>query len=236
MILQRKFFRSIAISAILVLSPLSREAPCAENPVFSYTHLLPSPYTLRAGRFVIGTDTALGLTDFLQIGTNVVLDIYQTYNAQAKLSLLDFPEFALALTGGWLNYNYANYSVNNPNIQVTSWLPGAVTAFGVFPYFALFVGGNLNFTKAILTPGVIDTSGYIRGAGAEMDMSWAYNPHRNSIGNVLSAGVTYDFSYQLFGVGVSHHWKGFHLGIHYYPNAQTYRVLPIIAGSMGVDI
>ncbi|MEK6580742.1 MAG: hypothetical protein AABZ55_16070 [Bdellovibrionota bacterium] len=230
------FLRIISTTALVGYLLLSNPARASENPIFGYPHLLPSPYTMRAGRLVIGSDAAFGLTDFIQISSNVILDIYQTYNAQVKLSLLDYPEFALALTGGWVSFNYSTYSLSNPNIQVTSWLPGFVSAVSIHPSLAAFFGGNLSISKSTLTTQTIETSGYIRGASGEVDLSWAYNPHKKSLGNVLSTGVTYDFSYQIYGVGVSHYWRGFHLGIHYYPNAKTYRVLPIISGSMALDI
>jgi hypothetical protein len=208
------------------------------NPLFSYTHLLPSPFTLPAGRLALGTGVAYGITDFLQVDTNLLADIYKFYNAEAKLALVDAPEFALALNVGYENFNYRDIDPTNPDVRVSSWLPGVVTAYEILPRLAMFTGANLNFTKTNIDNSGVRTSGYVTGARAEQDVSWAYNPPsgKHSVGNVLSGGLSYDFTYHIYGVGFSHHWPGFHVGIHYYPNADKYRVQPILSGGAVIDI
>jgi hypothetical protein len=208
------------------------------NPLFGYTHMMSSPFALPQGRLVFGTDLAFGLTDFLQVGTSILRDAYQFYNANAKLSLVDSGAFAMALTGEYQAYNYRDISSSNPDLSVRSVMPGLVTAFELVDRLALFAGGNLNFTNVELRTSGIETSGYVRGAQVESDLSWAYGApsRRRAISNVLSAGATYDVNYKIYGVGVSHHWPGFHIGLHYYPNADQYKVLPIIAGGGSVDL
>lgn len=221
----------------------------AQNPIFGYPHLLASPFTLPAGRLIIGTEAALGVTDFLEVGTSVLRDFYRIYNASAKLSLVDFEGFAFAVTGGFETFNYRDIHPTNPDLTVTSLLPGAVAAFELLPRFAIFAGGNLSYTKENLRSSGIETSGYIRGARLESDFAWAYNPPGASgsgkrasaapvrgVGNVLSGGLSYDVTYGLVGTGISHHWPGLHLGAHYYPNADRYKLQPIIAGGAVVDL
>ena len=67
-------------------------------------------------------------------------------------------------------------------------------------------------------------------------MMQAYNPKKKSLGNVLSTGLTYDFTFKIYGVGISHHWSGFQVGLHYYPDASKYRVMPILVGGAVVDL
>lgn len=215
------------------------EAPAAragENPLFGYTHLLPSPYTLPAGTLVLGTDVGFGVTDFFQVGTNVVRDLYQIYNANAKLSVLDYPEFAAGLTLGYQTFNYKDFDSTNPDLRVTSWLPGIVGAFSLLDNLALFGGANLNFTQTDLNRSGLKETGLTRGASLGSDLSWAYNPKKNGVGNVLSAGVSYDLTYDLFGFGASHTWPGFKIGLHYYPAADRYKLQPIIAGGAVVNL
>jgi len=226
----------LGISFFLGLGSTEVRASSYENPLFAYTHLLPSPLTLPAGRFVFGTEVAYGLADFLQIGTGLLQDIYQVYNVQAKLSFIDTEDFALALTLGYEMYNYDNISPNNPNLSVHSWLPGGVMAFSLLPQVALFVGGNYQISNVSLLTDQTKTSGYVEGVDLGSDISWAYSPGKKKLGNVLSAGVTYDATYKIFGFGVSHHWPGLHLGIHYYPNADQYKVQPILAGGAAIDL
>jgi hypothetical protein len=225
----------------------------ATNPLFGYTHMLPSPRTLPAGRLAYGTTFAYGITDFFQVSSGVLRDFYKFFNAEAKVSLVDLPGFALSPYVGWESYNYHNISDSNPDLAVMSYLPGMVAAIELDPTLAWFIGGNLNFTKTQLVTSGIETSGYIQGATGGSDLSWAYNyeggeetpqprrgrassrARRSAVGNVLSAGVTWDFTYKIFGVGISHHWPGFHLGVHYYPSVTHYPVQPIVAGGGSFD-
>jgi hypothetical protein len=230
----RRIVILLLIVALLV-RPGARPAQASEglNPVFSYTHLMPSPFTLPAGRLVFGTDVALGITDFFQVGTSLIRDVYKFYNVGAKASLVDTQEFALAATLGFQTYNLNDIDPRNPDFKVTSWMPGLVTAFELAPRLALITGGNLHFSQADLRTDGIETSGYAQGAHLGADLAWAYNPSsgkKRVSQNAFAVGATYDTTYQVYGVGLSHHWPGFQLGIHYYPNASQYRVMPIIAG------
>ncbi len=229
---------SALLSFVLLAASVApaRASSDVENPLFAYTHLLPSPFTLPAGRLLLGTHVAFGLTDFLQVSSDVLRDIFKVYNAEAKISLLDYQEFALALTLGLEHYNYHDIDDRNPDLGVTTWQPGAVTSFAILPTLAWFWGANLNISNSTLKTSGIQTSGYVTGAVLESDLSWAYNPKKKGVGNVLSGGVSYDMTYSILGVGVSHHWRGLHVGIHYYPNADQYRVQPIITGGAAVDL
>ena len=207
------------------------------NPLFGYTHRVQSPLTMKAGRLAFGTDIAFGLTDFLQVGTSLLQDVYKIFNANGKLALIQYPSFAAAVTVGYQTYNLNNIYAYNPDLTVSSWQPGLTTSFALLDNVALFVAGNLNYNSITLITDSTTSSGYQTGAQAESDISWAYNPpsSRRRISNVLSAGLSYDFTYKLIGYGVSHHWPGFHIGVHYFPNAGEYRVQPIIAGGGAID-
>lgn len=211
-----------------------RAAVEVENPLFAYTHLLPSPFTLPAGRLVLGTELVFGVTDFLQIGTNLVRNFYQNYNAQLKASLVDSPEFALALTGGLEYFNPRSLSGLNPDVWIRSYLPGLVAGFELLPRVGIFVGGNLNFSQTDVPSDELNRSGFFRGALLQSEINWAYNPPVKKrgvgLGNVVAAGMSYDLTYRLLGLGLSHHWPGFRLGVHYYPGAENFRWLPLING------
>ncbi|MBC7691451.1 MAG: hypothetical protein H7222_06755 [Methylotenera sp.] len=217
--------------------PGERTASEGPNPIFASTHLLPSPFTLRAGTLVYGTELAFGITDFLQVETSLIRDIYKIYNAGAKLSVIQTSDFAAALTVGYENYNLKDVNSLNPDFRLTSWQPGLVTAFTLLPRVALFWGANLNETNVDIRADAAASSGYQRGARTEFDLTWAYNPSTSAraVSNALSTGVSYDFTYHLVGYGVSHHWPGFHFGIHYYPNAGSSRIQPILAGGGSVS-
>ena len=242
----RSFIRFFAAITMVLMASAStaraakkgeeEESHRVQNPLLGYTHLLPSPFTLPQGRLAVGTSIAFGITDFLQIGTDVLRDFYKFYNANGKLAILDYEEFAAALTLGYEAFSLRDIDSANPNVTVQSWNPGFVAAYEFLPGFSHAFGGNLYLTKTEVDIPGLRTSGFARGFVIENDLSWAYNPKKRSIGNVLSAGLTYDFTYKLYGIGISHHWPGFHAGIHYYPTATKYRVQPILVGGAVVDL
>jgi hypothetical protein len=226
----------LRVLLVLLLSS-SAFASDFENPMFGYTHMLPSPFTLPAGRFVLGTDTAFGVTSFLQVSTNVVGDLYQFYNVQAEVSLYDDSLVALAVNLGYETYNIDSLSAAFPSQWISAWLPGAVAGFALAPPLALFLGGNLVVSGTDLSALGAQGSGFVHGAMVESDVSWNfYRPKKARVGYVLSAGVSYDASYQLWGYGLSVHIPHLHVGFHYYPQATYYPLQPILAGGAAFDL
>lgn len=225
----------IALLALCLAGLPSARAAEGSNALFSYTHLLSSPFTLPAGRIAIGTSVGIGLTDFLSVGTDIVRDIYKVYNASAKLGVFDNQYFALAFTGGWESYNYRDLDSANPDIQVTSWQPGFVMGYQLLPNVAHFVGGNLSYSSTTQNVAGTQHSGFVQGAQIESDISWAHAPGKRPTALVLSLGASYDFTYKSAGFGASYHIPGLHIGFHYYPNADKYKVQPIIVGGTSLS-
>lgn len=221
---------------IYLLFFLVQSALAVENPLFGYTHLLSSPFTTPAGRIAIGTTTSIGVTDFLDLETNLISDFFQIYNVKVRLAVLDFSKFAVGVYLGYQNVNLNNLSPSNPSTTLNAWIPGGVFGVEVVPHVAAFFGIQLFYPNMNISDSGIDTSGYLQGAQVESDLSWAYNPHKNRTGNVFSGGVSYNTTFSFYGLGVSHHWPGFHLGIHYYPDAQNLKVLPIFAVGAMLDL
>jgi hypothetical protein len=228
----------ILLALVLLTASVVPSAQAADetNPLFGYTHLLSTPLTLPGGRIILGTDVAYGITDFLQVGTSLLYDIYQVYNAEVKINVVNVHEFALALTGGWQSYNYDNIAPANPSIQVTSWQPGAVIGYELLPNLAHFIGANLSYANTTQNVAGTLLSGYVKGAQVESDLSWAHGPEKRPTMLVLSGGLSYDFTYKIVGFGVSYHVPGLHFGIHYYPNADQYKVQPILVGGTSFSL
>lgn len=183
---------------------------------------------------ILGTESSIGVTEFFQLSTNVLSDLNRIYNVSGKLLVHQNKNFAVAATIGYQTYNYQDVNILAPNAQSTSWMPGLVIAIEPVTDWAIFLGGNYQYSvlgNAIAT----ETAGYLHGANAEVDLTWAYRGSERGIPAALSLGASYDFTYSLVGVGLSHHWPSFHLGAHYYPSATFYRFQPILAGSMTVD-
>lgn len=226
--------KSILALCISILLPATAHA--RENPILAYTHLSPSPYTIPAGVVALGTTISFGVTDFFDIGTNIFLNLSRVYNARAKLALVDVDGFALALTGGWQRFNFKDLKSSNPDVTVTSTMPGLSTGFAFSRTVGLVLSGNTAITSTSLNQTGAETSGIVQGVEAEADLSWAYAPEKKTLGNAFSTGVSYDFTYKLVGMGLSHHWPSFQLGAHYIPKAATGKVQPIIGIGASVSL
>ena len=217
----------------------AQPSQAAENALFGSTHMQASPLSLSQGTLVYGTTVAYGVADFLQVSTDVIRDAYSVWNVGIKLSIFDQPEFAAAVTAGWETFNFHDIDPHNPNIRINAWTPGVIFAHELIPNVAMFYGANLYLANADKPLGALN-SGYTQGARLGSDVSWAYGSgggkKNGGIGNVVSAGVTWDVTYQTIGFGISHHWPGFKLGIHYYPTADQYKVLPMISGGGSLSI
>lgn len=209
------------------------------NALFAYPHIQASPLTLPAGKLILGTSVALGVTDFFQVGANILKLAYQIYNANTKLSIIDTYSFAFALTFGWESYSQEYTS--GISADVTSYLPGGVMAFTIAPTLAWFLGGQYRTSSVTFSSGDVTSSALFQGTRVGSDIAWAYAPKRsksggNRLGNVLAFGANYDITYKLYGFGMSHHWPGFQLGMHFYPNANDVKYEVIIVGGMSMDI
>jgi hypothetical protein len=200
--------------------------------VLTQTHLAPSPFTLLSGRVVMGSSVALGITDSIQISTDLLRDAYQIFNVGLKWSLFSNQRLAFALTFNFESYNLNILSDSNPDLQVQSWQPGAVIGLALNQSVAIFVYGKIDL-KNSAPASAVKSSGFLHSTSGGVDLAWAYQKeslktqHRS---NSLTLGASHDFGYQVSGVGISHHWPGFHLGIHYYLNAKSNAVWPIISG------
>ena len=211
-------------------------ALAAENYLFGYTHLLPSPFTIPQGQIAVGTTTGVGVTPFMDVETNLISDFFQIYNARARFSLFDNRQFAIGAYLGYQMVNLNNLAPANPSVTLSAWMPGATVAVEVLPAVAMFFGVQLFYPNMNIINSEIDSSGYLAGAQVETDVSWAYNPHQGHAANALSGGITYNTTFSFYGLGISHHWPGFQLGIHYYPNAQNLKVLPIFSAGGALNI
>ncbi len=244
----RKTLRACLFSLFFLTSVVK----AADQPLFAYTHLTPSPFTLPAGRVSMGTTISIGITNFLQLSTDLLRDAYQIFNANLKVSVIRSERFAAAVFVSYENYNLTALSSLNPSVQIESWQPGGVIGLAISDAFAVFATGRYDASQStsLLTGAAV--SGYTHSTSVGLDLSWAYqrnsgnseNPESQSdspsrlvaMGNVLSLGSTYDFGYEIPGVGISHHWPGFQLGLHYYFKTNSNSVLPIFAGGMSFDI
>jgi hypothetical protein len=201
------------------------------NAAFPYTHMLPSPFNIPRGSYVFGTSFAYGVFDSFELSTDVIRTLNQQWNFRAKVPLIEYPTFMASAFVDYNTFNAHHFDESNPDEWTKRWQPGLVTGFEITPDIAFFLGGNFNFGKT--TQPVNTTTAYLHGAQANMEWSWLYNPSTSRLGNnAISLGISYDFTYSMFGFGFTHHWKAFDLGLHYVFADRT-KFLPIFGFSAG---
>jgi hypothetical protein len=225
--------RFLLVTLLFLYAPADTTAHASDtrNYLFSFTHLAPSPFTLRSGQFVYGTVFAYGLNDYWQIGTNVLRDFYQIYNAHTKISLYDDSQIAFAAHFGFESYNVRTINPLLVSTDVMAFQPGVTGAYSINSRVASIT--SLSYSIQTVVSGF--ASGYVRGTRIHSDLAWLYGDLKRKTLTVLTPGVSYDFTYGVYGVGLSHHWPGFQLGFHYYVNATSNQLVPILSGGGSVQ-
>ena len=203
---------TIGLLLICFVSTAFAEVGFKGRPIINNV-MKPTGYTLNRGEFIVGIGSiGFGITDNVQIGTNLLLFIFQVYNANLKVSLTKTESMAFALG---LSFNSFNLDVGNDEIGFTSISPYAAftTKMGENTY--LHLGGQ-----------------YSTFSGeSEIDDAEASS---TSSGTSVSAGIEYSFSHKTkflaeggyditfegfrFGGAVLFGWEKFRLklGVNYF--------------------
>jgi hypothetical protein len=229
-----KLLKRKALLLVFLLLPLSAKA----SPV-GVTHMLPSPYTVEAGTLLYGTSLTYGITDFLQVGTNAYQLLNDVPNANAKLSFLDTENWAAAATFEWAELDLEN--VRGERVAtVTQYGPGVVVSTSITDVLSWTNGVKVIRRTVEGSEANAIKSGINQGTTYQSEIGWLYQdaPKKGNRGGAraLATGISYDTTYKLFGVGISHHWPGFQLGVHYYPGADEKKWIPIIVGGGSISI
>lgn len=198
-----------------------------DSPV-AWTHLAPSPAVIPNGEFVIGTSAGVGIGDVVDFSTNLVLDLEQELNVMSKIAIYHDHDFAVApfvmlsTQSITTTDQFGNQSTSNS----TAWFPGATVAYRL--------DGNLtadtSFMAAIRNPSIPMSlvqnprTSLIQGSTGYQELTFGFS---RKVG--LSTGVSYDFSYQIWGAGASIHISGFQIGGQFYFNVGQGNFLPILA-------
>ncbi|MBL6989238.1 MAG: hypothetical protein ISR65_05650 [Bacteriovoracaceae bacterium] len=213
-------FKFLVIASLLIINTAN-----AGRSALGITHTLPSPYTLPSGVFTYGTSLAYGVTDSIQIGTNLHLLLNSIGNANAKIAIYSDEDLALATNFGWSKYNLDDLS-GSKLATVNSYNLGLVFGWAITYKLAWTNGFEYALRKVDGIDSSVVSSGLTLGTRVTSELAWAYSDN-----NAVAIGATYDTTYSLWGFGISHYLKNFHLGVHYYPKAEQDKYIPIVAGS-----
>lgn len=175
---------------------------------------MPTGYTLNSGEFLIGLGPiGFGISDNIQVGTNILLFLFQVYNANLKISLIKSADMALAAGVG---FHHFNWNIEGEGeFSPTAITPYAVVTFGMGPKTNLHIGGEYYAFTEDFNIDDVDVESSVSGsrvyAGIETSMS-------EKTKFLFEGGYDIDFEGLTFGGAVLFGWEKFRLklGVSYY--------------------
>lgn len=170
-------------------------------------------HTLNKGEIMVGLGPiAIGLSDRVQLGTSLLFYIFQYYNADLKVNLLDLDSTAIAVGIQWGYFNLEVFGADEPFTTVAPYLAftqrvGEQTNLHLTGQFSFF-GGEEDVANAEANFTSTGTSVF---AGLEMGLS-------NRTHFLLESA--YDITFEGFRMGgaILFGWEMFRLklGVSYY--------------------
>ena len=188
---------------------------------------VPTGYTLHKGEFSIGIGpVGFGITENVQLETNLLLWLFQFYNAGLKIALFenDLSAFSVGIGVASLNLDYSN---SEGDVSFLALGPFAAFTTKIGPSTKLHLGARYSHFEADVDDVDLDdvdatssSSGTAVNGGIEYSMS-----HRTKF--VADGGYDFDFEGGRFGGGVIFAWTTFRLklGVSYYSAGEGF-VLP----------
>jgi len=182
-------------------------------------------YTLNKSEFYVGIGTiGFGINDRIQIGTNLLLFLFQVNNANLKISLIQSEKSAFAMG---LDYTSFSLKIIGKNVGFSQFTPFVTYTVNISDAFKLHVGGRY---------AIFSGDGEIKDAKVKSTSS----------GTTILSGFEYDLSnrtkflgeggYDLtfegirLGAAVLFGWEKFRLklGVNYFSAGDLDFTMPII--------
>ena len=184
-------------------------------------------YTLNKGEFIVGLGPiGFGITDNVQVGTNILLYLFQYYNANAKINLTKSPTMALA-TG--MDFGYFNLDVLDVGTSFTSLSPSAAYTRNVGTSTNLHFQVQYSYFSSESDIEDAEVKSTSTGTSVFSGIEYSLSQKTKFLGE-----VSYDVTFEGFRLGgaVLFGWEKFRLklGVSYYnpEGAGTGFTLPVI--------
>jgi len=179
---------------------------------------MPTGYTVNKGEFLLGLGPiGFGISDRVQVGTNILLFFLQDYNANLKVSLLKSESKALA---AGVKFHRFDLEVSGTDSGFTSFSPFAAFSTKLSRDTALHLGGQYTYFSG--EEDIEDAVASITSTGTSMYMGIE---HSFSNRTKFLAETGYDFTFSGFRLGgaVLFGWKKFRLklGVNYFNPENT---------------
>lgn len=203
----------IILLLLAAAAPAFAEVGFEGRPITNHLWM-PTGHTLNRGEFLVGLGPiGFGISDNIQVGTNILLFLFQVYNANLKVSLIRSEELALAAGVGFHHFNW-NLE-GEGDFSPTAVTPYAVVTFGVGPKTSLHVGGEYYLFTEEFNIDEVEVESMVSGsrvyAGIEHSMSVKTK-------FLFEGGYDIDFEGMTLGGAVLFGWEKFRLklGVSYY--------------------
>lgn len=218
----------LAATLILILSTSGAMAQTGfEGRPITNNLMMPTGYTLNRGEFMIGLGTVgFGVSDNVQVGTNLLLFLFQVYNVNVKVSLLknDQSAFAIGLDVGSFNLSV----FDEDETSFTSISPFAVYTTNMGENTKLHIGGQYSSFSG--DEDIEDAEVESSSSGTSVFVG-IENSFSNKTKFLAEGGYDITFEGFRFGGGVLFGWEKFRLklGVNYFkPKDSEGFTFPVI--------
>ena len=174
---------------------------------------MPTGYTLNKGEFMVGLGPiGFGITDNVQVGTNILLFLFQYYNANAKVSLIKWPNMALS-TG--IDFGHFDLDVLDVETSFTSLSPYLAFSRNVGKNTNLHLAGQYTYFSSESDIQDAEAKWTSTGTSGFAGLEYSLSQKTKFLGE-----ASYDATFEGFrvGGGVLFGWEKFRLklGVSYY--------------------
>jgi len=175
----------------------------------------PTGHTLNKGEFIIGIGSiGFGITDRVQVGTNILLFLVQVSNANIRVNLLQ--NSTSAFTVG-MSFNNFNLSVFGEDVGFTSFSPFASFTADIGNGTAFTVGGKYASFSSTEDADIEDAEASASSSGTTIFAGIDYSmSHKTKF--LAEAGYDVTFKGMRIGGAVLFGWEKFRLklGVNYF--------------------
>jgi hypothetical protein len=223
--------RSLILVLVMILLSITSSALLAETgfegrPILNNLSN-PTGYTLNQKEFTVGIGSiGFGITDNVQVGTNILLYALQIYNANLKVNFLETPTTAVASGISWHRFRW---DVDDSEVSFTSISPYIALTQQVVENTNIHIGGKYSYFDSKADVDDVEEDGLTSGTTVFTGLEYSLSNKTKFL-----AEADYDMTFDGFraGGGVLFGWKTFRLklGVKYYNNSGDSKnfVFPVV--------
>jgi len=183
--------------------------------------------TLHKGEFIIGLGPiSYGITEHLQVGTNVLLYLFQYYNINAKYAFINKEDEALA---AGVEFGSLSLDVgSNDNVSFTAVSPFISYSKSVGEKTRLHLSGNYSYFESDFDIDDATASASSSGTSVMAGLEYGVSNRTKFVGDL---GYDITFEGVRAGLGVMWAWDAVHLnlgGQYFKPKGTDSFVLPYV--------